>query len=223
MPAGFEPKCLRISSRRVPPGLDLHARPPKSTPPRGRQSTGGPRRSRNFPAPATTRTPRRGRDPPAAGVEFPPRWRPRARSVQRARARSVGLSSAGAPGRGLSVCPRIPGHGTRIPNPGARSQAAATIPYSMAYLVPSPHRTTAYSTYYGHASVAHHRMYHRQHHRQQSAPSSATSPSFRSHFSWREPVRLEDYCARGRADRAPAAARAHGVATKAATPRNREA
>ena len=228
MPAGFEPKCLRISSRRVPPGSDPRARPPKSTPlPRGpevdsRLWTGGPRRSRNFPAPATTRTPRRGRDPPAAGVEFPPRWRPRARSVQRARARSVGLSSAGAPGRGLSVCPRIPGHGTRIPNPGARSQAAATIPYSMAYLVPSPHRTTAYSTYYGHASVAHHRMYHRQHHRQQSAPSSPTSPSFRSHFgaSTLAPVRLTAYCARGRAARAPAA-RAHGVATKTATTRKR--
>ena len=223
MPASFEPKCLRISSRRVPPGSDPHARPPKSPPPspEALRSTVDSGRAGRAGAEISPRPRRRGRPAgvaiPPPESNFPPGGAP-GRGLSSAPGR--GLSSAGAPGRGLSVCPRIPGHGTRIPNPGARSQAAATIPYSMAYLVPSPHRTTAYSTYYGHASVAHHRMYHRQHHRQQSAPSSPTSPSFRSHFgaSMLAPARLTAYCARGRAARAPAA-RAHSVET--ATTRKR--
>ena len=171
---------------------------------------------------------RRGRPagvaiPPPPESNFPPGGAPgRGLSrVQRARARSVGLSSAGAPGRGLSVCPRIPGHGTerasRIPVHGRKRQRQFHIQW-LTWLVPPPHRTTAYSTYYGHASVAHHRMYHRQHHRQQSAPSSPTSPSFRSHFGPRTlgPVRLTASCAsRGREARAPAA-RAHAVESETA-------
>ena len=228
---GRQLKCLRVSSRNAYGFLRAEclqvrtrmparrSRPPPS--PEALRSTVDSGRAGRAGAEISPRPRRRGRPAgvaiPPPESNFPPGGAP-GRGLSSAPGR--GLSSAGAPGRGLSVCPRIPGHGTRIPNPGARSQAAATIPYSMAYLVPSPHRTTAYSTYYGHASVAHHRMYHRQHHRQQSAPSSPTSPSFRSHFgaSTLAPVRLTAYCARGRAARAPAA-RAHSVET--ATTRKR--
>ena len=224
--SSFEPKCLRISSRRVPPGSDPHARPPKSPPlpsPEAlRTEVDSQQWAGRAGAEISPRPRRRGRP---AGVAIPPP--PESNFPPGGAAPGRGLSSA--PGRGLSVCPAPapPGavcrsvRASRGTERNAHPESRCTVASGSDNTIFN--RTTAYSTYYGHASVAHHRMYHRQHLRQQSAPSSATSPSFRSHFSWREPVRLVAYCARGRAARAPAAARAHGVATKAATPRNREA
>ena len=223
MPAGFEPKCLRISSRRVPPGSDPHARPPKSPPPspealRSTVDSGRAAPEPKFPrarddadAPPGSRSPRRRSriSPPVApppGAVCPARPGAVCRFVQRRRLRAPG-----------AVCRSV--RASRGTERNAHPESRCTVASGSDNTIFN--RTTAYSTYYGHASVANHHMYHRQHHRQQSAPSSATSPSFRSHFGWREPVRLVAYCARARAARAPAAARAHGVETKTATPRNR--
>ena len=112
MPAGFEPKCLRISSRRVPPGSDPHARPPKSPPlpsPEALRSTVNsgraapepkfPRARDDADAPPGSRSPRRRSriSPPVAppGAVCPARPGAVCRSVQRRRprARSVGLSA----------------------------------------------------------------------------------------------------------------------------------
>ena len=108
MPAGFEPKCLRISSRRVPPGSDPHARPPKSPPlpsPEALRSTVNsgraapepkfPRARDDADAPPGSRSPRRRSriSPPVApppGAVCPARPGAVCRFVQRRRLRAPG-------------------------------------------------------------------------------------------------------------------------------------